>query len=328
VIVPSAGLAALPFEALVVESENPRSFADVVFVLDRFELTYGPSSPVLVELASIGPRREGGKVLLLADPRYASEPEDEPAEVMTLSLLGGEGARALPDPSTLVRLPKTREEAFALADRLVASDGEEVELALARLHRQRSGSLEASKVDLFLGSEVSRARLASDLRGYAVLHFACHGFIDPEFPQRSGLALSASPEDAGWFTIGDALELDLDANLVVLSACETARGEPKAGEGVESLARAFLDAGARAVVASLWQVGDWAAAETMQGFYEGALERGLPPARALREAKLALRRSMAVRGVGVVSPGVAAPPMLECGHPFFWAPFIHVGLGR
>jgi CHAT domain-containing protein len=99
------------------------------------------------------------------------------------------------------------------------------------------------------------------------------------------------------------------------------------GEGVESLARAFLYSGARAVIASLWQVSDWAAAETMEAFYAGSLEQGLAPARALREAKLALRRSRALRGTGIVTSGRVSST-LESGHPFFWAPFIHVGHGH
>ena len=79
VIVPSPLLAGLPFEALVCGSqvEQPSSFEEIEFVLDRYAVTYGPSSPVLVELASVGPRRERGRVLLLADPLYPTEPLSE-----------------------------------------------------------------------------------------------------------------------------------------------------------------------------------------------------------------------------------------------------------
>lgn len=101
---------------------------------------------------------------------------------------------------------------------------------------------------------------------------------------------------------------------MVLSACNTALGAIRAGEGIESLARAFIYSGARAVVASLWQVGDRAAAETMARFYEGYLKKGLPPAQALREAKLALRRGY------VKFPGSTSPAS--------WAPFIWIGLAR
>ena len=82
------------------------------------------------------------------------------------------------------------------------------------------------------------------------------------------------------------------------------------------------------MVASLWQVSDWAAAETMEGFYRGALKRGLPPSQALREAKLAVRRSRATRGVAGVASGTGAPASFDSNHPFFWAPFIYMGLPR
>lgn len=336
IIVPSASLAALPFEALVIRNPGaePRSFDQLEFVLDRFELTYGPSSPVLVELAAVDRRAEGGRILLLADPRYPGEAAGGPAESIALAMLDDAGTRALPDPASLPRLPKTRTEAFAIADKLVPEESDE-QAELERLRASRDGSLETTHLDMHLGSASSRERLAGDLRQYAVVHLACHGFIDPDLPQRSGIALSASggvegdPQGVGWFTIRDALELDLDADLVVLSACETARGEPKAGEGVESLARAFLYSGARGLVASLWQVEDRAAALTMATFYAGWLEGNLPPAAALREAKLALRRNRVEpdrnrsRPISPV-PGRGMPT--SAGHPYYWAPFIHIGL--
>ena len=161
-----------------------------------------------------------------------------------------------------------------------------------------------------------------------MLHFAAHGYVDRQQPQKTGIALAFGEGglDQGYFTIADALELDLDANLVVLSACDTATGKARAGEGVESMARAFVYAGARGVVASLWQVSDWAAAETMRPFYREALRPGgLSPSDALRQAKLGLRNSGRVRGVGVQEG--AQGSTAESGHPFFWAPFVLAGGG-
>jgi CHAT domain-containing protein len=131
--------------------------------------------------------------------------------------------------------------------------------------------------------------------------------VDREFPQRTGIALAFGEGGEGYFTIGDVMELDLDAELVVLSACQTARGEVMGGEGVQSMARAFLYAGARSVVASLWQVEDRTASETMEEFYRRSLRGGLSPGRALRQAKLAVRRSKAMRGV----TGLAGGTLIE-----------------
>ncbi|HKB17020.1 MAG TPA: CHAT domain-containing protein, partial [Planctomycetota bacterium] len=310
----------------------PRSFADLEFVLDRYEVSYLPSAPVLLELASLGPARRDGKVLVLADPRYPTEglgtpstPEGDSAEASGLRGV----ARASPEPEAFRRLEKTREEALALAEMLAKEDPDAL-AALKAQRERRDQALTAASFDLYLGAEASPRRLLGDLRRYSVLHFAAHGYVDPEVPQRTGIALSFREGGDGYFTIADALELDLDANLVVLSACETGRGKPQAGEGVESLARAFMYAGARGVVASLWQVGDEEAAGTMAAFYRGVLKEELDPARALREAKRAIRGRggrREVRGVGL-GPVESRPADVEAGHPFCWAPFIHVGLPR
>ncbi|HKB15961.1 MAG TPA: CHAT domain-containing protein, partial [Planctomycetota bacterium] len=269
VVIPTPSLAVLPFEALVAGTKGsgePRSFADLEFVLDRYEVSYAPSSPVLVELDSLGPRRERGEVLLLADPRYASEPAEEAKSAPAGDAPAIGAARGSPRPGSFQRLPKTREEALAIARLLAKREKDAVAAELGRLGSRRSASLEGDSFELHFGMAASRARLAGDLRRFSVLHLAAHGFVDRERPQRSGVALAFGEGEDGYFSIADALDLDLDANLVVLSACETARGEAKAGEGVESLARAFMHAGARAVVASLWQVEEGAAEETMRAF--------------------------------------------------------------
>ncbi|HKB14852.1 MAG TPA: CHAT domain-containing protein, partial [Planctomycetota bacterium] len=115
VVVPTPALAGLPFEALVVgrrkEEEHP-SFADLEFVLDRYEVCYAPSSPVLVELASLGPRRGEDKILVLSDPVYPAEPVEASGspEARPPSLVAWGGRRAAPETSKLGRLEKTREE--------------------------------------------------------------------------------------------------------------------------------------------------------------------------------------------------------------------------
>jgi CHAT domain-containing protein len=329
VVVPSASLSAVPFEALVTGDgkEVPRAFSDVPFLIDRYPVTYAPASPVLVELASLGPRRQGGRALVLADPLYPSEGREEPtaAQAERPSLLA---ARAVPAANVLGRLEKTRTEALGIARLLVGSGEKEQASRLLQLQDQRSGTLSARDIDLHLGAAASRERVQGDLRPYAILHFAAHGYVDSDAPERSGIALAFGENQSGYFTLADAMDLDLDANLVVLSACDTAKGDAQAGGGIESMARAFMYAGARGVVASLWQVADWAAADTMQSFYEASLRRNVPPSQALREAKLAVRRAKGTRGVGGAAAGKATPAAFDSGHPFFWAPFIYVGLPR
>ena len=107
--------------------------------------------------------------------------------------------------------------------------------------------------------------------GFRVLHFATHGLVSQRSPSSSALALASAPADrrAGLLTARDIHRLRIPSDLVVLSACRTARGRVLAGEGVQSLARAFLHAGARSVVASLWNVNDEGTASLMESFYRG-----------------------------------------------------------
>jgi CHAT domain-containing protein len=149
------------------------------------------------------------------------------------------------------------------------------------------------------------------LADYRIIHFATHGVIDTRYPDLSALALSGF-DSAGrrvqqFLGLRDIYGLDLSADLVVLSACETALGRDIRGEGLLGLTQGFLYAGTKSVVASLWPVADRATAELMQRFYRGMLRDGLRPAAALRRAQLA----------------VAAEPRWR--EPFFWSPFVLLG---
>jgi CHAT domain-containing protein len=129
-----------------------------------------------------------------------------------------------------------------------------------------------------------------ELAQYRVVHFATHGVLDSRTPALSGIVLSlvdrqGKPVD-GFLRLWDIYNLHLPADLVVLSACQTALGKEIKGEGLVGLTRGFMYAGAARVVASLWQVDDVATAELMSLFYQGVLKKNLPPATALRAAQV------------------------------------------
>ncbi|HKV09288.1 MAG TPA: CHAT domain-containing protein, partial [Thermoanaerobaculia bacterium] len=154
-----------------------------------------------------------------------------------------------------------------------------------------------------LGTAATREAVTSGrLARYRIVHFATHGILDAEQPERSGIALSD-----GFLRAKEIDRLDLPADLVVLSACETALGREIRGEGLVGLPRAFLHAGARRVLVSLWPVEDRATAELMRRFYREMLDRGRPPAAALRAAQVSLARE----------PG--------WGAPYYWAGFVLQG---
>ncbi len=140
---------------------------------------------------------------------------------------------------------------------------------------------------LLIGSDATRSNVLGGGPGRRYLHFATHAWLDPESPRDTGLWLGADPPGKGGALLGvdDILALPLSADLVVVSACRSGDGELLRGEGLAGLTRAFLDAGSRAVVVSLWDVPDQSTADFMVDFY-GALVHGQEPAAALRASKL------------------------------------------
>jgi len=133
-----------------------------------------------------------------------------------------------------------------------------------------------------------------DLRRYRILHFATHGSLDSLHPELSGIVLSLVDKDGtpvdGFLRLHEIYNLDLDAALVVLSACRTALGKEVHGEGLIGLTRGFMYAGAARVVSSVWNVDDRASAQLMARFYEAMVAKKLAPASALRDAQLSMLR--------------------------------------
>jgi CHAT domain-containing protein len=165
------------------------------------------------------------------------------------------------------------------------------------------------------GFEASRELVASgELGRYRIVHFATHGLINSEHPELSGLVLSlldenGKPQD-GFLRMSEIFNLRLSADLVVLSACQTALGKEIKGEGLVGLTRGFMYAGAERVVASLWQVDDQATAQLMRYFYRGMLKENLRPAAALRAAQIEMSRSS------------------RWSSPYFWSGFVIQGEWR
>ena len=149
---------------------------------------------------------------------------------------------------------------------------------------------------IFLREKASIQTLRSlDLSQYRILHFAAHAVLGDQVKTLSqpALVLSQSQEtdsEDGLLQLSDIVELKLNADLVVLSACETGLGRLRDGEGIVGLTRAFLYAGASSAAVSLWKVEDQSTSLLMERFYQN-LKRGLNKAEALRQAKLDIMRS-------------------------------------
>ena len=166
-----------------------------------------------------------------------------------------------------------------------------------------------------IGFQASRTKaLSGELSNYRIVHFATHGLLNSEYPELSGLALSLVDENGkaqdGFLRMHEIYNLRLPADLVVLSACQTALGKEIKGEGLVGLTRGFMYAGAERVVASLWQVDDLATAGLMKRFYQGMLKDSLRPAEALRAAQIEMSKQK------------------RWSAPYYWAGFVIQGEWR
>jgi CHAT domain-containing protein/tetratricopeptide (TPR) repeat protein len=206
------------------------------------------------------PGASSSKVLaVLADPVFSV---DDPR-------LANSGA-AQPDKPGLQRLTFTRREAESI-------------LALL----PRSSTFSALDFDASRSTVIGGA-----LSQYRFVHIASHGLVNPIHPELSSIALSlvdraGHPQD-GFLQTTDIYNLKLNADLVVLSACQSALGKEVRGEALVGLTRAFMYAGAPSVMASLWTVSDRSTAELMTRFYQGMLVGKLRPAAALRDAQISM----------------------------------------
>jgi tetratricopeptide (TPR) repeat protein/CHAT domain-containing protein len=297
VIVPGGPLGYVPFEALVEDGR---------YLIEKHRIRYAPSLTTLhlVRLWEKTRAKPERPLWAMADPVYdkkderaqgkpdlAQATQDALTEYLSRTNRGP-SASAKPYP----RLRFTSQEAEAIRARLGTADKD----VLTGLQATEAVVKAASAKGL-----LARARY---------VHFATHGILGLDTGQQPALVLSLVGNDGqrdaeggtndGFLRLDEITRLQLNADLVVLSACETGKGRLYAGEGVTGLARAFLYAGSRGVVCSLWSVDDEQTAALMINLYSG-LKDGQPAADALRAAKLAMIR--------------AHKP------PVFWAPFILIG---
>jgi CHAT domain-containing protein len=183
-------------------------------------------------------------------------------------------------------------------------------------------ALRGATVKLLTGVEANEAAVRQNVSAPRVLHFATHGLLQDRKPFDSFLALgrrSTAPEEDGRLTVREIYDLKLQADLVVLSACRTADG-PVTGDGINGMTRAFLYAGARGVMATLWDVADEPTQRLAARFYV-YFGQGLPAAEALRRAQLDLLSALRKGQVRVQTP-LGAVVLKE--NPAFWAGFVLV----
>jgi CHAT domain-containing protein/Tfp pilus assembly protein PilF len=272
VIAPDGVLNHLPFEALM----NDKRAGE--YLVSDFQIHYIPSSTALAQIRQrIGNSHKAvqKQFLAFADPNYGS-----PEGTIDLYRIGEFFGK-------VSGLPNTKTEV------------EEI----AKLYRRNA-------VATFTGEAASEKNVKSiKLDDYKKVHFATHGLINEAQPQFSSLLLSfnQNEKEDGYLMMREIFDLKLNAELVVLSACRTGLGQEIRGEGVRSLARAFIYAGTPSVLVTLWNVSDKSTADFMKMFYSKMEKEHLNKAAALRAARLQM-----IRGK-------------KYSHPYYWAPFVLIG---
>ena len=288
-IVPDGELQDVAFGALPIptasdDSKAPRS-DDWLPLIVEHEIVSLPSASALAVMRkeTAGRRPAAKSVAVLADPVFDKDDERVKLAIADKSGKESESGAKAPANGELTRATEEVMGAGGAISRLPFSRAEaEAILSVA----PKASSLRA------LDFNASRATATSaELSQYRIVHFATHGLLNRTHPELSGVVLAlvdrqGEPQN-GFLQLHDVYNLDLPAELVVLSACQTGLGKAVWGEGLVGLTRGFMYAGARRVVASLWGVQDLATAELMKRFYGAMLgEKQMRPAEALRAAQV------------------------------------------
>ena len=271
VIAPDSNLWDLPFQALVNSADR--------FVIQDAAITYAPSLTVLREMnkrrANQAATRAPATLLALGNPMFARKTASETGRRVGSALRNG----------NLDPLPEAAEEVKELS----------------RLYG-------AARSKVYVGAEAREDRVKSEAGGASILHFTTHGTLNNASPMYSHLTLAeGGPNDDGLLEAWELMQLDLKAELAVLSACETARGRIGAGEGMIGFSWAMFIAGVPSIVVSQWKVESASTRDLMVNFHRSLIKG--TKSDALRQASLKLMRNP------------------ETSHPFYWAGFVLVGDG-
>lgn len=272
-IIPSSKLSYIPFEILLIEEvKEDESYMDLPYLINDYSVSYGYSAALKFNEREEGDR---GNDYLGYAPTYTTS---APAQLASLGTFR----------DAVVPLKWNAEEVSQITDNI----GGKIQLA----------------------ATATEANFKKEAKNYNILHLAMHALIDDTNPMNSKLVFAQNETDEqedGYLHTYELFNMDLNPELVVLSACNTSYGQLAEGEGMMSLAYGFAYAGCPSLVASHWQVDDQSTSELMNYFYQH-LSSGKTKSASLRQAKLDYLKT-------------ASPNKL---HPFFWSSFVVIGDDR
>lgn len=278
IVIPDGMLGYFPFEVLMTEAASELtegtsvSFGTLPYLIKKCRVSYNYSGTLWLSQVGQQSRKTNGRVLALA-PTYANRnaPITRSAKEQKLREI-------------LIELPGAESEIKWLSDQF---DG-----------------------DFFSKEKANEATFKQYAENYGVLHLAMHGLMDKKNPEFSSLAMTedASEVEDNFLYAYEIRKLNLNAALVVLSACETGIGDLQQGEGIVSLGRSFMYAGAPSLLMTLWNLNDQSGSMLIESFYKN-LQEGMEKDDALRKAKIDYLSKM--KGIST--------------HPALWACFVQVG---
>ena len=270
-------LAYIPFETFLTAPAPQKStaYSDLPYVLKKHPISYGQTAPLWIKMHQ-GTTRNNNKKLLAVAANYTASPTS--GTLLNRSPLQ-QNLRASLSP-----LPSARKEVQTLQENF-------------------SGNF-------LYDAAASESNFKETAPNYSVIHLAMHGFLNPKSPALSALAFTETTDSTedNFLHAYEISKLPLNADLVVLSACETGFGKVQRGNGIASLARAFMYSGTPSLIVSLWQVNDYSTASIMNNLYEN-LAANTTKSKALQVAKLNYIETHSDLSA----------------HPAFWSPFIQIG---
>lgn len=305
-IIPSGKMALLPFEALVTDlgDVEKNDYSQLSYLINEYNISYSYSANLFyrtfpkdktqkIEVTQLNDWLAYAPVFSDESTGYLTKQTHEMLRAMdenTVDTLQTRGT--LLSGEYISPLPGTRSE---VEDILEVFDSQ---------HKKANA--------LFNLSANEASVKSGDLENYKYIHFASHGMVNMEKPELSGIILAqdSTIDEDGILYIGEMFNLKLNADLTVLSACETGIGEIKKGEGLIGLSRALLYAGSKNIIVSLWKVADNSTKDLMLDFYNNLIENETESSgfsKPLREAKLQMIQNKTY------------------AHPYYWSPFILIG---
>lgn len=300
IILPDATLSTIPFEALLTKTmttQDLKKYERFPYLIKKYQISYDYSPVLFYENAQKQSSPPSQLNDFIAHAPVFAEDAQQGVSRSSFHILHDFDAldttrtrSILNDRNQVSAIPATETEVEAIYDLFARQK------KLAQIHTHQQ-------------SHEYRVK-SGELSQYRFIHFATHGFVNPDEPKLSGILLmydSTQTED-GILFMGEIYNLDLQADLVTLSACETGLGKILPGEGIIGLAQAFIYAGAKNVMVSLWKVADNSTAQLMIDFYDALLHSKEENfSKALYEAKLKM-----------IKEGTFASP-------YYWSPFVLIG---